>query len=191
MIGLFGGAFDPPHNGHVALARAALEQLGLERLLVLVVQSPGHKGVEADAATRLRLATAAFAELPRTEVRLEPSPRTVDSVRANGFGDAIFLVGADEFADFLTWKQPDDLLDRVRLGVATRPGFPRERLQSVLGALRRPERVQFFEIEPHDVSSTELRRRAAADEPIDAFVPPAVAELVRVLRPYRRDTRLH
>ena len=191
MIGLFGGAFDPPHNGHVALARGAVEHFGLERLLVLVAERPGHKEVAEDAEKRRRLAEAAFAEVPRADVRLDPHARTVDAVRTGAFGDAIFLVGADEFADFLAWKQPDEVLEHVRLGVATRPGYGREPLQDVLAALRRPDRVAFFEIEPVDVSSSDLRRRAEAGEPLDAFTPPGVAELVRSLGLYRRGAGLH
>jgi nicotinate-nucleotide adenylyltransferase len=94
------------------------------------------------------------------------------------WGDVVFLVGADEFADFLGWKDPDEILEHVRLGVATRPGYPRERLEEVLGALRRPERVELFEIPEVDVSSTEIRRRAARGEPIDDVVPAGVARLV-------------
>ena len=193
LTGLYGGAFDPPHNGHVALARGAVEELGLERLLVLVVAAPGHKEVEADPETRLRLARAAFADVPGAEVRLDDHPRTIDSVLAAGDAvrDAIFVVGADQFAGFRDWKDPDGLLERVRLGVGTRPGFPRGRLDAVLALLERPDRVVFFEIEPVDVSATDVRRRAAAGEPIDAFVPPAVAELVDELGVYRRDPGLH
>lgn len=191
MIGLLGGAFDPPHNGHVALARAALEHFALERLLVLVVEQPDHKPVELEGETRLRLTRAAFAGLPRTEVHLDPHVRTVDSVRAGDFGEAIFLVGADEFADFLEWKEPDELLDEVRLGVATRPGFPRKRLERVLAKLRRPDRVVFFELEPLEVASRDLRGRLAAGRPIDDLVPPGVSELIEQLGLYRRDPGLH
>ena len=190
-LGLFGGAFDPPHNGHVALARGALEQLDLERLIVLVVAAPGHKEVDADVETRLRLAHAAFDELPGVEVRRDDHARTIDTVRAGDFEDAIFLVGADAFAGFGDWKEPAELLEHVRLGVATRPGFTRERLQQVLATLRRPDRVVFFEIDPVDLASREVRRRAAAGEPIDALVPSAVARLVRELQPYRRGVGLH
>ena len=64
VTGILGGIFDPPHNGHVALARAALERLPIDRLVVLVAAEPGHRGTVADAASRLRLAEAAFAGLP-------------------------------------------------------------------------------------------------------------------------------
>jgi nicotinate-nucleotide adenylyltransferase len=191
VIGLLGGAFDPPHNGHVAIARAALERLGLERLVVLVVDAPGHKEATLDAETRLRLAEAAFAGLPRTEVRRDPHARTIDSARAGAFGDAIFLVGADEFADFLGWKEPDALLELVRLGVATRPGFPRERLEPVLARLNRPDRVTFLEIEPLEIASRDIRARAAKGLPIGDLVPPAVAALVEELGLYRRGRWLH
>jgi nicotinate-nucleotide adenylyltransferase len=193
LIGLYGGAFDPPHNGHVALAQAAVEQLRLERLLVLVVANPGHKRVDLDVETRLELARAAFADLPEVEIRRDDHERTIDSVLAAGdeVRDAIFLIGADEFAGFREWKDPDALLARVRLGVATRPGFPRERLDAVLALLEQPDRVTFFEIEPVDVSSSELRRRAGEGEPIDADVPAAVAALVRKHGLYRRGAGLH
>jgi nicotinate-nucleotide adenylyltransferase len=183
--GLLGGAFDPPHRGHVALAHAAIERFGLERLVVVVTGDPPHKDVETDAETRFRLADAAFAEIPGLELsrheleRTGPS-HTVDTARwaEREWGDVVFLVGADEFADFLRWKEPDEILEHVRLGVATRPGYPRERLDEVLSGLRRPERVELFEIPSVDVSSTEIRRRAARGEPIDDLVPGAVERLV-------------
>lgn len=191
MTGLFGGVFDPPHLGHVALARAAIRHFGLDRLIVLVIERPGHKEVATDAETRLRLARAAFADVPEAEVRLEHSARTVDAARDGRYDGAVFLVGADQFADFAGWKEPDELLEHVRLGVATRPGYPRERLDEVLAGLRRPDRVEFFELEPVDVASRDLRRRAEAGEPIEPFVPPAVADLVRSLGLYRRGAGLH
>jgi nicotinate-nucleotide adenylyltransferase len=185
MTGLFGGAFDPPHDGHVALAETALEHFGLERLLVLVVADPGHRDVVLDFPTRFALAELAFGGLPRTEVVPEERRYTVDAVRGGRFGEAIFLVGADEFASFLSWKEPDGVLEEVRLGVATRPGFPREALDPVLHALARPDRVEFFDIPELPVSGTEIRRRAASGESIDGLVPPAVAAEIDRLGLYR------
>ena len=171
-VGLYGGAFDPPHRGHVELARRAKEALGLERLVVLVSAAPGHKHVDTPATVRLELARAAF---PDDEVELDEHARTVDALRAHPrWRDAVFLIGADQFCHFLSWKEPDEVLRLVRLGVATRPGFPRERLESVLAALAQPERVLFFDIEPTPVASRELRSRF--DE---ADVPSAVAAIIR------------
>jgi nicotinate-nucleotide adenylyltransferase len=172
VIGLLGGAFDPPHVGHVALADAAQEQLGLEQVVVVVVADPGHKDVHCPAETRLALARAAFPDRP---VKLDRHARTIGMLREGRWRDPVFLIGADEFADFLHWKEPDAVLELARLGVASRPGYPRERLQQVLSALGRPERVLFFEIDPVPVSSSEIRERVAHGESIDGLVPPAVA----------------
>jgi nicotinate-nucleotide adenylyltransferase len=174
---LYGGSFDPPHRGHVELARRAKEELGAERLTVLVSADPGHKHVETPADARLRLARAAF---PGDDVLLDEHARTIDTLRAHDdWNDPVFLIGADEFCDFASWKEPDEVLRLTRLGVATRPGFPRERLERVLAQLEEPQRVLFFEIEPTPLSSRELRARIAAGEDVAADVPPAVGEMIR------------
>ena len=187
MTGLLGGAFDPPHAGHVALLRDARAHFGFDRVVVLVVADPGHKDVVTDASVRLTLAQAAF---PGEEVELDPHPRTIDMLRDRDFDDPVFLVGADQFADFLSWKDPDGVLELTRLGVATRPGYARKRLEGVLAELARPDRVSFFEIEPVDVSSSDVRARVARGKRIDGLVPPAVAGEIERLGLYRtRDRR--
>ena len=183
MVGLFGGSFDPPHCGHVELARCAKEKLGLARLVVLVSADPAHKRVDTPADVRLRLARAAF---PDDEVLLDEQPRTIDTLRAHPeWSDPIFVIGADQFCDFLSWQEPDEVLRRTRLAVATRPGFPRERLDRVLEQLEQPERVLFFDIEPTPVASRELRALLAAGEGIANELPPAVAALIEAEMLYR------
>lgn len=184
-VGVFGGAFDPPHVGHVALARTAVEHFGLDRLLVRVVEDPGHKEVATAPQIRLFLAELAFAPLDEAEVALDRFSRTVDSLEALALEEPLFLVGADELADFPGWKEPERVLELARLGVATRPGLDRRRLDAVLARLDRPDRVAFFEIEPLPVSSSEIRARVAAGEPIDGLVPPAVAAEIDRLGLYR------
>jgi nicotinate-nucleotide adenylyltransferase len=179
---LFGGAFDPPHLGHVAVANPPRKRFGVERLVVLVSERPAHRAVHASAEDRLVLARAAF---PGDEVRLDPYPRTVELLRAERFDDPVFLVGADQFRGFLAWSEPAEVLERTRLAVATRPGYPRDELDAVLEQLERPERVVFFEIEPNAAASTDVRARAAAGEPLDGLVPTAVARLVSERGLYR------
>jgi nicotinate-nucleotide adenylyltransferase len=174
-IALFGGAFDPPHDGHVALVRAAKEELGVERLVVLVSERPWHKDVELPADLRLELARAAF---PDDEIRLDPYPRTIDLLRAERFDDPVFLLGADQFGGFLAWNEPDAVLELTRLGVATRPGVDRATLDDVLRSLAHPERVLFFDLEPNPAASRDIRALAAAGEPLGGLVPPAVARLI-------------
>ena len=176
-LGLYGGSFDPPHFGHVELARRAKEELALERLLVLVSADPGHKQVATPAATRLQLTRAAF---PDDEVLLDPTPRTVDLLHTHPeWHDPVFLIGADQFLDFPSWKDPAEVLRLTRLAVATRPGFPQEQLDTVLAQLEDPERVSFFQIEPLPFSSRALRARLEAGEDVSAELPPPVAELIR------------
>jgi nicotinate-nucleotide adenylyltransferase len=182
-VGLLGGTFNPPHNGHVMLAARACEHFRIEPLRVLVSVAPPHKRVDTPADVRLRLTELAF---PHADVVRDENPYSIDTV--TGYGDdAVFLVGADQFAKFLTWREPDEILEHVRLGVATRPGYPRERLDAVLEELRRPERVELFDMDPVPISSSEIRDRVARGEPVDALVPPAVGGEIERLGLYRRD----
>jgi nicotinate-nucleotide adenylyltransferase len=194
MTGLFGGTFNPPHNGHLALARAALDHFSLERLVVAPAGEPplkDHDGL-LDSEIRYRLAEAAFGELPRTEVsridmdRSQPA-YSHDTVRLarERWGDVVFLVGADRFADFPRWQAPDEVLHYARLGVATRPRVPLEAVERVLSQLARPDRVEFFEIPDVDVASKDVRRLVAEGAAIDELVPPRVAALISELGLYR------
>jgi nicotinate-nucleotide adenylyltransferase len=183
-VGVLGGAFDPPHVGHVALARAAIKELDLDRLLVLVVADPGHKETVAPPESRLELTRLAFEGLPEVEVELDPHARTVDSLEARALDDAVFMVGGDEFADFWRWKSPGRILELVRLGVAMRPGVPDDRVREAHARLPAPGRISYFSLEPVPVSSTLVRERVARGAPIDEFVPPKVAEAIARLGLY-------
>jgi nicotinate-nucleotide adenylyltransferase len=183
-LGLLGGAFDPPHLGHVRLAGAAVDRLGLDRLLVLVVQDPGHKSVVTPANIRLVLAKLAFAGIPEAEVELDRHERTVDSLEERRPENAYFVLGADELASFWSWKRPERVLELVRLAVAVRPGVPAEELRHALEQFPSADSVTFFEMEPIDVSSTEVRERVWQGVPIDDLVPALVADEITRLGLY-------
>jgi nicotinate-nucleotide adenylyltransferase len=202
VVGLLGGAFDPPHYGHLALADAAVEHFRLERLLVIPTGVAPHKEVETDAETRCRLAAAAFADRPLVEIsrweieRGEPS-YTIETTRwaRERYGEIIFLVGADQFASLDTWREPERVLEIARLGVATRPGYDRSELERLRATLPDPSRAELFEIPAWPLSSTEIRDRVRRGESIAEFVAPEVARLVEELGLYRgpgdRGPRVH
>ena len=173
MTLVFGGMFDPPHMGHLRLVEGAKRHFRAERVLVLVVAEPGHRAVVASAAERLALARAAF---PGEDVELDEHSRTIDMLRTRQLDDPVLIVGADELADFPNWKEPEAVLELARLAAGERPGHAMTDV---------PAGVTFFEIEPTPVSSTEIRSRVAAGEPIDGLVPPAVAAEIERLGLYR------
>ena len=136
-IGLLGGTFDPFHDGHLALARAARDQLGLERILVVPAAVPPHKQDRAisPGSVRLRLVEAGIAGEPRLEAsrieldRAGPS-WTVDTVaelaaaerRAGRKPDLNVILSAESFAGLPSWHEPERLLDLARVAVAPRAG---------------------------------------------------------------------
>jgi nicotinate-nucleotide adenylyltransferase len=131
---------------------------------VLVTENPGHKPTVLDPATRLELAQLAFGELPDTEVRLDEHPYTVGLLRDEQFDDAVLVVGADQWAVFDTWREPDEILRLIPVAVAARPGQPIP-----------ADGVEVFEIEQLPIASSEVRERIERGEPIDNLVPAPVA----------------
>ena len=184
-LGVLGGAFDPPHVGHLALARAAIDHFRLDRLLVLVVEDPGHKRTATPVDVRLELTRLAFEELPEAEVELDRHARTVDSLEdRRPPDDTVFLIGADELADLPGWKRPERVLELVRIGVVMRPGVPEDRLRDARARLPAPDRIEYFELPPVAVSSSAIRARVARGEAVDDLVPSRVAEAIAHLGLY-------
>jgi nicotinate-nucleotide adenylyltransferase len=177
-LGILGGVFDPPHLGHLALARAALHELDLHELRVLVVADPGHKLATTDAGTRLELARLAFEDVADAVVELERHSRTVDSLEEGRPADAIFVLGADEAAALESWKSPERILELVRVAVAMRPGVTRDDVRAVRERLAAGDRIVEFEMEPVTISSSDIRARVARGEPVDDLVPAKVAAAI-------------
>ena len=141
-----------------------MRELGADRLLVLVTENPGHKPTVLDAPTRLELARLAFGDLPDTEVRLDEHRYTVDLLRDERFQDAVLVIGADQWAVFDTWKEPEEIVRLIPIAVAARPGQP------VPGG-----DVRVFKIEQLPIASSEIRKRLADGEALDEVVPAPVA----------------
>jgi nicotinate-nucleotide adenylyltransferase len=204
-IGMLGGTFDPFHVGHLALARAARDQLGLERVLVVPAAVPPHKPGRpiSPPDVRLALVEAGIAGEPRLEAsRIEidrPGPSwTVDTVadlasaqRAAGRDpDVTVILSAESFAGLPSWHEPQRLVDLARFAVAPRAGHPPPDLAAMESRLPGlADRVDLLDLPPIDVSASDIRRRAATGESLDGLVPPEVAAVIRDDRLYRQPER--
>lgn len=182
-IGLYGGTFDPPHHGHVAVAVESAWRLRLDRVLLVVAGDPWQKTTKAPvtpAEDRLALAAAAVEGMEGLEVSdLEVSrggpSYTIDTVEAlAGPGREItVLLGADAAATLPTWHRATDLAAAVEVAVTTRPGWD-------VPALGPGWRVRYFDVPSFDISSTDIRRRVTEGRPIAHLLPAAVrAEMDR------------
>lgn len=193
-IGLFGGSFDPVHCAHVALAQSALAELKLDQLRWVPAGLAYQKARPlTDAQHRAAMVQLAIAGEPRfvldeSELERAGPSYTLDTVRAAQAvepGAAWFLIiGADQYAGLHTWKDWPELLARVTLAVANRPGAAPAVDAAVL---RAPHRV--VPLAMMDISSTEVRTRVAAGQPVDALVPPQVARYIESHALYRGATR--
>ncbi len=185
-VGVFGGTFDPPHTGHVAIAAQAVHSLSLDRLVVTVAGDPYRKrgAVVASATDRLALARLAFADLERAEVddreiRRDGPTYTVDTIeelRAEHDAEILLILGADAAASLPSWHRASELADLVTVALMARHG---ETLDAVDGF-----RCVKFDVVRVDVSSSQLRDRVARAEPIDGLVPAAVIHELRKRRLY-------
>ncbi len=194
--GVFGGTFDPPHFGHLALAKAALGQLRLDKVLWVITADPPHKrdALIAPVADRLDMVAAAITGQPDFEIsRVDvdrPGPHwAADTVailsRERPGSELVYLMGGDSLRDLPTWGRPRELLAIATLGVLQRPGAEAN-LRLLEGALPGiTDRVAFVSAPRLDVSSRAIRQRVAAGQPVDSMVPPAVAAIIQARALYR------
>jgi nicotinate-nucleotide adenylyltransferase len=186
-LGVFGGAFDPPHVAHVALAQAALEQLQLDQLRIFPTGQAWHKPQVLSAPEhRLAMARIAFGGLPRTviderELRRPGPTYTIDTLRelkAGTPGAELFLVmGEDQAVSLTRWHEWQAILDMAVICMAARPAA------KSTGSEAQPElpasaRLRLLELPAMPESATEVRRRAAAGAGIEHLVPAAVARYI-------------
>ena len=185
-VGILGGTFDPPHDGHVAAGRAVTEALGLDRLLLVVANDPWQKSGQrtiSSAEDRYALTEALAAEIPGAEAtRLEIdrggpsySVDTAEEILAEAGGrplDLFLVVGADLVPELATWHRVGDLQRLVTLVVVSRPANP---------APVRPAGWRAVVVDGPQVaaSSSEVRDLLAARKPVDDLVPAAVIRCIR------------
>lgn len=197
-VGLFGGSFDPIHQGHIEPVLEAQRRLGLDRVVYLPTAMPPHKRERSFAPALARFAMVELALLDHPdllvsshELTLAQAAYTVETLAhfhaLEPDSELHLLLGADSFLELSSWVRWREIVDAARLAVLTRPGF---RLDDLTPGLA-PElqvavdsgRVHFVENAPIAASSTEVRRRLAAGEAIpDGWLSPRV---VRYLSKYR------
>jgi len=185
-IGVFGGTFDPVHVGHLAIARAALEAVPLDRVLFVPARrSPlKDRGPFAGAADRLAMLETAVADEPRfsvsrAELERDGPSYTVETLERLGGEDELFLIlGSDALADFPRWKDPERIARLATLLVADRPGAP-------VPAADAP--VRMFDAPRLDISSRELRARVARGRSLRYLVPEAAWRHIEARGLYRAE----
>jgi nicotinate-nucleotide adenylyltransferase len=196
-LGILGGMFNPPHVGHLALARAAVHDLGLERVLLTPVLIPPHKPAKWDpgAEHRLQMCRLAVQGDPRVGVcTLElkrPGPSyTVDTLRSihasHPDAELTLIVGADMARTLGSWREPRKILELARLAVAERNGLTRVQVLEALAPLGGQDRAVFLNMPRHDVSSSLVRRHLTTGAPIERLVGADVAGYIAQHQLYGR-----
>lgn len=190
-IGVLGGTFDPPHNGHLLIAEQAQTQLKLDQVLFAPTHLPPHKVHNhiTPIEQRVEMVRRAIAHHPgfvlsRIDVDRPGPTYTADTMRLlrQQFGEhaeLFFIMGMDSLANILTWHDPAKLIQVCKLAVFARPGFTvdLDRLEKSLPGLR--ARVVFLSAPTLDIAASDLQQRVRAGKSIAEFVPPAVAQYIQ------------
>ena len=177
-MGILGGTFDPVHNAHLAIAKSAMQELGLARILWIPTGRPGYRKPPV-ASVEDRLAMLALVtqdhpdyELDRRELEASASPYTVDTLkglrRERPKDEFYLLLGGDQYASLRRWRQPAEVTRLARLAVFTRPGYD---VAPGGDAIVVP-------MAPLAMSASDIRARVARGESLDALVPRAVANYI-------------
>jgi nicotinate-nucleotide adenylyltransferase len=187
-LGLLGGTFNPPHIGHLVCATQALDELELDRVLLVPVNQPPHKAAEADPGVehRVELCRRAVAGNEQLDVSLVDAEvagpsftvGTLSRLHDRCPGDQLtFIVGGDMAFSLPTWREPEAILELAELGVAEREGVRRTDIVERLSGLG-TDNVRFFDMPRLDISSSQIRRMVAGLRSIRYLVPDAVADYI-------------
>jgi len=187
-IAVFGGSFDPVHNGHVMIARSALAELELDRLIVMpAAQSPFKPDQTlAPAAARMEMLRAAFSGEPEIEISSWELDRggvsySIETLRAlaaeHPEAQLFYLIGADHVTTLPQWREADALAAAATFVVVPRPGAPEE-------VFPQPFSGRYLQGKPMAISASEIRERLRAGRSVANFVPPPVAQLLNSMQIY-------
>jgi nicotinate-nucleotide adenylyltransferase len=185
-LGILGGAFNPPHIGHLVCAQEALIQLELEKVMLVPVGEAPHRAIEADPSAEVRLEMVELAvagderlEASRIELDREGPSYTSDTLRelrdANPDDELFLILGGDQAAALATWHEPEEVLSLATVAVVERVSWTRNAIAIKIARLRGAVSVRYLDMPLIQVSSSAIRRRVAAGGPIRYLVPDPVA----------------
>jgi nicotinate-nucleotide adenylyltransferase len=188
-VGILGGAFNPPHIGHLVCAQEALVQLELERVVFVPVGQAPHRELESDPGpeTRLEMVELAIADdarfaVSRVEIDRDGPSYTVETLRelraAAPDDEPVLILGGDQAAALSDWHEPEQVLELAQIAVVERTNWSRNAIGIKVGRLRGAERIRYLDMPIIQVSSSAIRRRAAAGQPIRYLVPDKVAAYI-------------
>jgi nicotinate-nucleotide adenylyltransferase len=192
-VGILGGAFNPPHLGHLVLAQEAYSQLSLERVVWMPYGEPSHRVLEDDPGPEARFTMCEYAvgadarfAVSRMEIDRDGPVYTVDTLRelvsrAPGEAAELFLIlGGDQAASLPSWRSAEEVLSLARVAAVERDEWRREEIVASVGPLcsSPDERLSFLDMPRIDISSSLVRARASAGQPIRYLVPDKVANYV-------------
>lgn len=188
-LGILGGAFNPPHIGHLVCAQEALVQLELDRVVFVPVGEAPHRALEDDPGAEARLEMVELAidgderfSTSRIEIEREGPSYTVDTLeqlRAEAPDDELFLIlGGDQAAALAGWHEPEQVLERATVAVLERLSWGRNAIGIKIGRLRGAEAVRYLDMPLMQVSSSMIRRRVRKALPIRYLVPDRVASYI-------------
>ena len=193
---MLGGAFNPPHIGHLLLAQEARWQLELDSVLLMVTGRAPHKQIEPEPGPGVRLELAELAA--REEPGVEASAMELDGEgpsytyltlerlrEQDGSRETYLLLGADAVAGLESWEKPERVLELARLAVVPRQSVEPSAVTAALERLDAADRAEMIEMPLCGVSSTLIRDRAAAERPLRHLVPDRVAEEIAKRGLYR------
>jgi nicotinate-nucleotide adenylyltransferase len=188
-IGILGGTFNPPHLGHLVCAQEAYLQLALDRVMLIPARIPPHKPVEDEPGAQHRYELCRCAVrgddrfvVSELEIRRSGPSYTVDTLaelNSQAPDSELFLiVGGDVAAGLPSWREPERVLALATMAVAKRRGTARARVDEALNGLAGGERAEFFRMPRIGISSTIIRRRVRAGQPIAYLTPDPVIDYI-------------
>jgi nicotinate-nucleotide adenylyltransferase len=189
-VGILGGAFNPPHLGHLVCAQEAVTQLELDRVVFMPVGEAPHREIPSDPGPEARLEMVELAvadderfDTSRMELDREGPSYTVDTLELlakESPDDELFLIlGGDQAAALASWHEPEKVLERATVAVFERVHWGRNAIVIKIGRLPGADRVRYLDMPLLQVSSSAIRRRVSKDLPIRYLVPDRVEEYIR------------